>query len=128
MFSACYITHQDRGTCYMNITLPLPGGALHSVLRGTPPEGPGALGPVRLSTEPSGREGGHEGIWLRLGPFPVRVPLHETVVAWPASASREETGFDFEGDPGAVMVARQRFPLLGIVCLELQYVLVPARA
>lgn len=125
MFLAVYGQHRDATTRYMNIHLPLPSGALHSVLRGRPLADP--PGGLRLtSRREAGRDRGHEGLWLRLGPLALRLPLHEELDAWPGDTPGLEAAVGFAAAPGAAMVARHRFWLFGVRCLDLQYVLVPA--
>ena len=126
MFVAIYGTHQDATSTYMDVALPLPGGTLHSVLRGEPL--PGEPPGLRLSsTRGPDRPAGHEGLWWRLGPLVLRLPLHEELEAWPARAPGATATAGFGGGLDAVMLARHRFRVLGIPCLRLEYELLPAR-
>lgn len=123
MYVASYAHHRDaRGRAYMNIALPLPlGSALLSNLWAE--RLGGELGGLSLSTCDQA-ERGHEGIWLRLfgssGPL-LRLPLHETLIAWPAKERGRIADLRLPEQEGDLMIARHSFTLLGFGCLEIDY-------
>jgi len=117
MYVAVYAAHEDGLARYMNIAMPLPLGTFCSVLRAEPL----AEGGLRLG---SARVRGHEGLWWRVGPFVIRLPLRETLVAHAAS-SESGAQIPLRGlcADDAVMVAEHRFHLFGLPCLALSYVI-----
>lgn len=121
MYVAIYGEHEADGVRYMNIAMPLPLGlTLASILRASPLDDGG----IDLSSRPRTPRG-HEGLWLTRGPLRVALPLDETLVAHAASTpSGRALGVACAGER-ATMVARHRFTLFGLPCLELAYAIEP---
>lgn len=124
MYIASYTQHRDEQTAYMNIALPLPGGALQSILVASPLDGNQNGEGLCLTSENADGDG-HQGIWLSVFGFSVKLPLQETLHAWSADFPGSVTGFNFGAAKGALMVAQHTFRLFGRPCLILDYVIGP---
>lgn len=87
VYVALYATHWSKGIPYMNISFPLPGGNLTSILRVDPH--PTDRDALVLSTLPRKDGHGDEGIYFanRLRPF--RLPFNETITVWQNDIERE---------------------------------------
>lgn len=119
MFIAAYCTAERGDETYLGAVLPLPGSCMMSVMQ-IENMGDGGL---RLRSAPP--EDAEAGIFLDTPIAPLRLPLSEDLLLGPL-----ERGFA-PGPSAAVedatIGALHRFRLLGIRCLELEYLIRPVR-
>jgi hypothetical protein len=117
MFIAAYAITRQREQPYLSVVLPLPGSCLISVMK-TESLGDGGL---RLRSSVRGDE--EAGLFLDTPITPIRLPLSEDLLLGPL-----EHGFapgPSASIPDATIGAVHRFRLLGLVCLELEYLIRP---
>jgi hypothetical protein len=103
MYVTSYSIHHLDTVPYMNISLPIPFGQLHSILflKGAVQQNKTRLILTSRSLDPL-----HTGLWLEVFSFRIKIPLRETLDMW------NENG---------VGIAIHRFWIFGIKCLELDY-------
>lgn len=107
VFVALYATHHRDGDGFVNISVPVPGGGVDTVLRPENLELDDDLTGIRLTTDAAG----DPGLYLRtpLGPF--EVPGGQEFRVWPAEG---------ESDPGRLHATHEMW-LLGRTFLTVEY-------
>ena len=111
VFVALYATHHREGEGFVNISIPVPGGGVDTVLRpeNLPIEGDGRTG-IRLTTEAAG----DPGLYLRTPLGPIQVPGGQSFEVWPA----EEGG---RGSEAVDLRATHKMWLCGATFLTVEY-------
>jgi hypothetical protein len=113
MYVAAYSSHSTEDNTYMNIAFPLPGGNLSSVLHMGASKSQQGQG-VILSTLPSVRLGGDQGVYFANRILPFRLPMNETITVWPPSENGEPAN-------APVLKAKHEMWIFGINFLNLDY-------
>jgi hypothetical protein len=124
VYVAAYATHSVDDEAYMNIAFPLPGGNLSSILRieNLDPNG------VLLTTLPSVKGVGDQGVYFANRLVPLRLPFNETIRVWPAVHASTVLPKHIEVPPGTSVIAQHDVWLVGVNFLTLNYCIFPRLA
>lgn len=119
VFVALYATHHRDGDGFVNISVPIPGGGVDTVLRpeNLAIEGDDRTG-IRLTTEAAG----DPGLYLRTPLGPVRVPGGQSFEVWPVEdEEREVETKEKDGADGVPLRATHEMWLCGATFLTVEY-------
>lgn len=78
IYAALYSSHVSGGTRYMNIAFPLPHSQMTSILNLRN----GSDDTLVLTSWPSDRTAGDQGVYLVLNQKAIRLPINETITVW----------------------------------------------
>ena len=122
MYIASYSSHTLNNKTFMNISLPIPVGQLHSILYlKTIPIENVKNGLILSSFED---EVENTGLWLDFKWINIKIPVREKLEIWDTDESKEAACLDFSTTVPHSSVAKHSFWIFGIKCLVLRYVLV----
>ena len=119
MHVTSYSAHRIDNKTYMNISLPIPLGQLHSILEISAINGNEDVTGLRITSISNDRL--DAGLWLDFKFLRIKIPLHEHLHMWDSKIPKELSGLDFEIDTDNASVAGHTFWIFGIKCLVLNY-------
>lgn len=121
VYVAAYAHHTWGQHTYMNIAFPLPGGNLTSILRLEEIRGDGGENGLLLTTLPTAKWVGDEGVYYvhRLGIL--RLPFNETISVWAPGMAGIPAELKEYQSLATTVLARHEVGLFGIKFLTLDY-------
>lgn len=122
MYIASYSSHVLNKKIFMNISLPIPFGQLHSILYLKNIYKDNSKNGLILSSFEDEVE--HIGLWIDFNWINIKIPLREKLEIWDSSESKEAACLDFSTTVPHSSIAKHSFWVFGIKCLVLRYVLV----
>jgi len=122
MHVTSYSTHRISNRTYMNISLPIPLGQLHSILGINTIPGNSKFTGLKLSSKSQQKL--DTGLWLDFKFFRIKIPLHETLEMWDSESPKEINNLGIGITQDNSSIAHHTFWFLGIKCLELNYAVI----